>query len=442
MSDDGGLSFRVEWDEPGAVRTPELAATWCRLEVWSGSDCVSLVEEDETRASRRSIFVPLYPMAEWIAYNWWYLQRNHRPARVPTAHWTYNRLVQDRSLRNDWLRHHNLRAAGEGFPWPDLTFVPEGDYSRVTWRSSGKRVRGGLRYLSSGESLVPSFALQRALAGLVELTLTRLDEYGIKETSLGDEWKVLQSLDEEEVAYCEAAARLGLDAFQTSTSVSESLELAGKALKDGLLSDFLDAADPENMNPTLEWVIDASSQMQALTAPQETDLTELRRAVARNGDTPLLSSAPWNLGYTQAQAVRSAVGLDDLEPFQVERFVTEAVRPAPRREVDGYGEADDGVRVILGRDTAKPGQRFSAARALWHALDQPELPFLLTRARTTRQKVERAFAAELLAPAAGINALLADVGALWDPQDVEDIAGRYGVRSMLVQHQIENQLVF
>jgi hypothetical protein len=57
--------------------------------MWTDGECITRVEEEATDASRRSIYVPLYPLAEWAAYHWWSLLADHRPGRVPTKQRTY-----------------------------------------------------------------------------------------------------------------------------------------------------------------------------------------------------------------------------------------------------------------------------------------------------------------------------------------------------------------
>lgn len=433
------LSFKVEWEDGGGVRTPELHATWCRLEVWAGSECVTLVEA-EASAARRSIFVPLYPLAEWIAYHWWYLVADHRPAQNGPQAWTYAKLVEERTASYEWLRNHNLRSAGEGFPWPDLTLVPEGEVTHIRWTNGSRRTRGGLRYLSSGSALVPSEELLSNLAGVVELVLTRLDEVGVERTQLHEEWSALQALDDEETEFCSAAARLGLDAFNVPTDIARTLEGVGAALSDDLLQDFLDTVEPSALAEGLQWVLEAQQQLKELVEPPTPELGDLRRVVAGAGSGSPVRE-PWQTGLAQARALREELGLDDLQRFDVELFVSHDLRFSTRREIDGYGETAAGVRLLRSRRVTPPGARFLAARALWHALAAPpETPFLLTRARTTRQKTGRAFAAELLAPSAGLGALLKDVGTLWDSQDAEELAERYGVRADVVERQIENNV--
>jgi hypothetical protein len=74
--------FRIEWEWESApsVRAPEHRATWARIEILVGQEHVTLVEDKDSTSSRRSIYCPLYPVAEWVAYNWWLLRANSRPA--------------------------------------------------------------------------------------------------------------------------------------------------------------------------------------------------------------------------------------------------------------------------------------------------------------------------------------------------------------------------
>jgi len=88
-----------------------------------------------------------------------------------------------------------------------------------------------------------------------------------------------------------------------------------------------------------------------------------------------------------------------------------------------------------------PNQRFAQARALWHfVFGVPSQSFLLTPAHTDRQRVERAFAAELLAPAEGIRERLQSDEVEFTFEDVEAIARDFGVSPMVIRHQIENQI--
>jgi Zn-dependent peptidase ImmA (M78 family) len=96
---------------------------------------------------------------------------------------------------------------------------------------------------------------------------------------------------------------------------------------------------------------------------------------------------------------------------------------------------------VIGQARGESTQRFTLARALWHYLWEDTLFFLVTTAYTDRQKVERAFAAELLAPASGIAGLLGFDPAAASQEDVDLVAEALNVSPMVVQHQLENQLL-
>jgi Zn-dependent peptidase ImmA (M78 family) len=83
------------------------------------------------------------------------------------------------------------------------------------------------------------------------------------------------------------------------------------------------------------------------------------------------------------------------------------------------------------------GERFLLARGLYALLSgaTQDGPRLLTGAGTAMQAAGRAFAAELLAPAA---ALRARIGAGVDEEQVEELAREFKVSSQVIDHQLEN----
>ena len=70
----------------------ELRATWARLTL------------------RVGINGPLYPLAEWLFFNWWSLTQECGDV--------------NRQRHHDFLQRHNLRGASEGYALPDFLIVP------------------------------------------------------------------------------------------------------------------------------------------------------------------------------------------------------------------------------------------------------------------------------------------------------------------------------
>src|SRR5450432_1406653 len=202
------FSIRWEWESAPSVRAPEHRATWARIEIKAGSDYVTLVEDKESGSSRRSVYGSLYPLAEWVAYNWWFLQADARPTG-----W----LAQDdspvarspQSIPQILRNRHSIRASGDGFAWPDLLIVPDGDQTRLVWQNDRYNIpHWPIRFLTSGDCRVRSDQVQHELQLLVSSVLTRLSEQGITGTVLEEEWSAVQQVDAEESEYCLAAARL------------------------------------------------------------------------------------------------------------------------------------------------------------------------------------------------------------------------------------------
>lgn len=282
MSDTESLTLRYEWEPCDGVRAPELRATFARLEIRCGREVITQVEGGRSDSSRRSIYVPLYPLAEWCAYDWWFLFWHSRPESLPLHAWGFG--SRRAHVGRQWLDHHNLRSVGDGFFWPDLTIVPDSaSFAGLAWRADSAVSQAPLRFTSTGEAEVTLEDLGSTLAGLIESVLARLAEEGIKRTPLQEEWDDLRRLDEDEVEFCSAAARLGLDPSTVSDDVGELILQADSALGSALLDDFLRAADPRRVAEDLKWVESSFGLVDASTSTPTRPLLPVSIAACRLG---------------------------------------------------------------------------------------------------------------------------------------------------------------
>ncbi len=96
---DAGLQLLVDWERAEGVTSAALAATWCRLEIRVADRIVTAVEDRRTSSMRRAVYTSAYPLAEWIAENWWLLRAHVRPSAVPRESWTWPRVTLQ-----PWLR--------------------------------------------------------------------------------------------------------------------------------------------------------------------------------------------------------------------------------------------------------------------------------------------------------------------------------------------------
>lgn len=432
------LRFVVDWAEGEGVKAPELRATWAALEIWIGADCLTLVQDSATESSRRAIYCPLYPLAEWIAFNWWFLNAHSR-GPVP-----FTRFEPSLALNGSaaaWREKHNIRAAGDGFLWPNLTLVPEGELMSAEWRSDRAPEEGqSIRYMAHGRALLSAEETELSLANLVETVTARLNEAGIRETPLHSEWAAISATDSEERAYCLAASRLGVDPFDTDEETSEAIVNAGEALEEPILDELLDAVDPMHLNAGVSWVEHGTGRIHRIRGPRTRWLEKLR---GKDLAGPSHYEMPWDTGWRQADFVRSRFRLKSTDALDMRTMFNVRRLQAPDESLLGLGAVTAGgsPAMVAGGQFPSRALRFLAARAVWHFVAEPDRDrFLLTTSYSGVERVARAFAAELLAPAVGIREVLGDRAGHPSEADIERVARHFQVSTVLVHRQIENQL--
>jgi len=94
---------------------------------------------------------------------------------------------------------HSVRASGDGFAWPDLLIVPDGDQTRFAWESDRQAISNRpVRFMGRGDSWVGGDIVRHQLGALVNSVLTRLSEQGISGTALAREWEAIQQTSQDE----------------------------------------------------------------------------------------------------------------------------------------------------------------------------------------------------------------------------------------------------
>lgn len=320
--------------------------------------------------------------------------------------------------------------------------MPEGTRTRLSWSRDRDFTDGSsIKYLTQGDFLVESTELQFTLAGFVTAVIDRLVDLDIKDTPLQDEWLSIQKTDSDERAFCLAAARLGLDPYSDAEQYESQIVAAARELPSSILDYFYDAVSPSNIADALGWV--TASLLEVLKSDGELDqsVVDVRDTLRRA--SILRHDAPWTAGWRQAAIVRRALGIDPSSNFDIDLFVKGLTRPAKERRIQAAGRGGRSTTnvVILSRRYARTSQRFTLARAFWHIVANDQSEFLVTASYTEAQKIERAFAAELLAPAQGISDALKSTLADVQEEDLTEIAEQYDVSNTIVEHQLHNQLL-
>ena len=152
---------------------------------------------------------------------------------------------------------------------------------------------------------------------------------------------------------------------------------------------------------------------------------------------------PWQVGQNAAKSMRRSERLGD-RPI-IDRLLCEMcglpngviARSSPVKPPMAYTVSTKKGRRIVFRARVPTGRRFDAARLLGDKLLVRNAESLqpATRTHTFRQKMQRAFAAELLCP---FDALLDRLDGDHSDDSIEEAAKKFRVSPMLVATRLEN----
>jgi hypothetical protein len=367
-----------------------------------------------------------YHLAEWLTWNWWRLIGEPRPER----------------MTDDWTLAHGLATIGVGYLWPNISIFSDRERTVLTAKPTPAEGFTAFRFTADQTVVLPTRQFMAAVDRFMGQIQGQLRAEAIGPTNFDRIWDELQAerADPETAAYRKLEALLGRDPDEAPAEEIEHL--------------FADAAG-------LGW--DAIQELAAdhqpgKPIPRMSDFTALAAKVGtetRPGDMVRLPAtelfprdqvAAWQRGYEAAGALRAACGFG-LGPLSNQRLVDLVgvsaqvlVVSAPADHAFSLDDESGKAGRIVLRSKWETGRRFELARLLGDRLTTGDLNERLlpaTRAYTYRQKLQRAFAAELLCPFEALEETLAGD---YSPEAQEDAAEHFAVSpltitSMLVNHR-------
>jgi hypothetical protein len=448
------VPFDLDWEWHPAPDTdllgdPEQRATWGYLTLRIGSDVVTLVGEPGSGSYRRYVAAPLYPLAEWIAFNWWSLVADARPGTmISQLRFAYENGVGDN--RGAWImrsRRHIMRDAADGFRWPDLMIWPEGRQTRIVWEPDAAPHTDRTVFVSRGNAVVESADFVDRIGAFVDDVVRQLARHRISGTPLQEEWTAVRGTDTDEAAFCRLAAQLGLDPYSEADAYREEILAVAGDLPEHYTPDFFDGVGKNHLIDRLSWIRRAQQEIGAAHDTASNQLAELRAICADLSAmfyAPGAKEDPWDIGAETALRVRAWANLSDTEPFDPAPFMRYLVHDTPYLDrglvAIGSRTGAHGPTLVSARPYPYRPRRFLQARALWHFICDVDDDFLIVAAHTHRQHVARGFALEVLAPATGIAKLFGDPAHLLTAEDLEKIADDYGCGNIVVEHQLDNRV--
>ena len=435
------IRFRMEWQQAPGVADAVLARTWCRLVIEAGGRLVTEAVHGPSESLRGGVYGSAFPLCQWLVENWWFLlNETHRfPVRYPSAELA--RTPRDR----EWVQRHSLLAAQEGYALPDLTLYRDEQRIVARWLPDSRTSpHSAVRFTGEGETHVGVADAEHGVAEAIRNVVERLHDVDAPEVAaLRENWAAVEEANEQERQLCEWAARLGIDPYD-QTELTEDLE---KTLRESvatldprLRGDFLDAAQPRTLPRDLGWLRAA----------------EALAADAGGGRSPeaipcgSAAATAHGFGYACATALRQ-----HLMPARVHEPIADldgllvrlgwAQRPSATLDLEAESPLEaaltrsnqDAPVAVVG-EAGADANRFRLARTafLHHFAPSGRTHRrLVTDAHTWEQRASRAFAAEFLAPAAGLAKRL---GRKASPRQIDELARYYHVSSHAVGRQIEN----
>ena len=415
------------------INGPELSATWASLEIRAGDSTITRVLDTRARTVRDFVYVPLYPLAEWLATNWWFLTRE----------------VGNPTKEGDprYRRRHALSGDREGYAYPDLHVFPFGALACLVW-TRGPSPWTGIEFLDWGQTWVDSSQFRDACADLIDRVIRRLLSLGVEGTLLQDEWEAIQGSDRDEIEFCEAAAGLGWDPYDMGDDERSLVVELAQTLSGAMFEEAIAAFDARSLMTECSAITGAIGRAKANALRWEPlALMDHELPADGHGTAP----TPWEAGYDLARELRRALNLDgkplpsmariaeaiDAEPASLDQ-VTEPVDFEAATLVDGVITRNDDLFPAFAFRGFSSGEsrRFHFCRALAEVFASPGTDTLITKAHSERQQRNRAFAAEFLAPSSSLRQRVSRP--VVDGDDIDELAAAFGVSSWVIAHQIRN----
>ena len=424
MNDD--LTLSADWTDGGSGPRADPTAARLRIEVAGRNAC--RVENLWSRSVDDTAHLSALPLASWLAGSWWRLRWEGEPA--------------SRRRLPGWRMAHEVAAAGEGFLWPCLAFLSDGEAIRVECRASESDSPEMLRYLASFDATVPARAFEAGVDGFLALVLERLGSSRKHPLALLWAAVLAERADPTATYQRRLEAMLGFDPDEAPDSVLWHLsDLSERAGAEAAAEVAAACAGPEPQR-TLDAVLEVAGARGGVRGRLARDLAP---GAAASPASPPTQEGSRHLAGQVREAADLAGGpvpsdrLGDLLGLTKRGLLGEvpAAPPPPLAlGISGTGAKPD--RFVFRRRNPT-GRRFEAARLLYDGLTRPGDGWHpATDADTARQKTQRAFAAEFLVPIADLEGHL---DGDFSPDAIEDAAEHYGVSSHLIGSHLANNRV-
>ena len=389
-----------------------------------GEQVMSRVADTEKASLRDYFRASATAVGLWFVDNWWRLR--------------WETLSDSKFASADWRLRHELNSASGGALWPPVMIYSSSD--RIVFAPSFGRgvVAGPQQYFETKAATVMAAEYERELDSFLEAVAGHC--------ARSTDGKALQTIlrqirterdDPELAGWRRLEACLGFDADQAPDEVVNALiDLEDVAGEDGV----------EEAARALPGGGSADALSAAIEATRASDVRVDLDVVAKvtlDPDLPL-SASPWRFAAAAASDLRNIINVprgrlssNDLAALLGARWADLRAASATARELP-YGArmvGDRGEARLSLQHSVAVDRRFELARSVGDAIWQGSTSFgIVSRAKTDRQKFQRAFAHDFLCPIDDLARFL-DVTAPTE-QAIESAAKQFHVRRSVVRNQL------
>lgn len=409
----------------------EFSANWpaqsndvAEVSIRLGRHVLSRIADTQKQSLRDYFRASATSLALWFADNWWRLR--------------WETLNDSRFASTEWRLRHELTSAVGGALWPPLMIYSSGN--RIVFAPSfGK-------YQVSGPQTYLDFNVTTVTAREYEAELDLFFESVVDHCAQGVDGEALQVIlrqirtersDPELAGWRRLEACLGYDPDEAPEAVINALvDLEEVVGEEGV-------EEAAHAKPGLESATVLNSVIEAARASNAKVSLDLAIEIERD-PTLLPTASPWQFAESAATDLRRVIGVER-GPLKGDMFADIfRVRWAQLKEVTGtarnlpYGASlvnDDGDARLALKTRSAHDRRFELARVFGDAVWQSGSEFgIVSRAKTDRQKFQRAFAHNLLCPFDDLRREL-DVN---DPtqESIDAVAKKFHVHSSVVRSQL------
>ena len=414
-------SITPEWAQLESG-TPEERACFAQLGITAYGASLTVGHDRLLQTIRDAPYLSAYHLAEWLLWNWWRLR------------W------EPQKNSHEWLLSHAMSSIGGGYIWPNIQIISDGPRITLFSQPTTERVSTPWRYLVDAVSVLSATDFENGVDDFIDTVMQRLHDAKCDDTNVQQIWQDLQEerQDPSLSRLRKFEALLGEDPDDLDEKMLNLFQANATLTGESALEEIAANRISGQRLPDVPAMI-------ALAHKEGKSTNPLNRVSLQ---TPIPEEeVAWRLGKSVAECLRQQEGVHSEQAIS-NNFLAElyGVRSGSLAEDQGllnktdlsFSLTEHGQKgKVLFRSQWEQGRRFELARLLGDALifNSEDAMCVASRSNTYRQKVQRAFAAELLSPYTAVEAML---NGDYSSENQEDVACYFQVSELTILTQLVN----